>query len=202
MLNTYCLLATSGGVSKRIFFSCVVGGDMRTSAVVTRLPASPLEVAPSKENVCQALDTLYSTTSREERDKAQNWLLAFTQTPEAWGLSVELLGEDNITLAHFGGHTLQEKIKYQWYGMPVPCCLVYRSELPPDKQEELFRILLVALIKYNPGPTVMLTRLSVVIAQVSNVLLLPYESGDYTGVALAVGQHHSGFCQFFCTKSR
>lgn len=154
----------------RIFFLVgegVVGKMSRTTAVSTRLPASPLEVPPTKENVCQALDTLYSTMSREERDKAQNWLLTFTQTQEAWSLSVELLGEDNITLAHFGGHTLQEKIKYQWYVRSLLCShCTNRNELPPEKQEELFKILLVVLIKYNTGPTPMLTRLSVVIAQV------------------------------------
>lgn len=141
---------------------------MRTSNSRSRLRANPLlERPPTPDNVTSALATFYNSTSTEERDQAENWLIAFRRTNEAWGISVNLLPSQTMMVAHFAAHTLQEKIKTQWH------------VLPPQNQTEIFSILIHYFCEWSNGPNVLLTRICLAISQAA-IHAIPHQWPNVT----------------------
>jgi hypothetical protein len=110
---------------------------------------------PTLEQVEQALSAAYgSGATNTSRNLAEQWLLKFQQTNEAWNISILLLKlKNNIISQHFGAQTLEIKLRRDW------------GQLNRDQQFDLLRILLQHLKMFSEGPAMVLIRLCVAIAQ-------------------------------------
>jgi hypothetical protein len=109
----------------------------------------------SLERVEKALQILYDPSSSQQlRSQSQQWLNLFLKTNDAWNVSVVMLQRENFVVRHFGAQTLEYKVKYEW------------SQLNQTQQAQLLKFLLNYL-KIFTGPEPLLTRLCVVVAQIT-----------------------------------
>jgi len=64
-----------------------------------------------------AVNALYSSSSAEERSAANQWLVAFAATPNAWAAAYALMAEEREEMAFFGANMLNVKIRSEWHSM-------------------------------------------------------------------------------------
>ena len=70
------------------------------------------------ETLKQAIGALYSATSSEQqRGQANQWLISFANTPQAWEAARALLAEADPNVQYFGANMFFLKVRSEWHGM-------------------------------------------------------------------------------------
>ncbi|EMR09807.1 hypothetical protein PNEG_01988 [Pneumocystis murina B123] len=102
----------------------------------------------------EALKTLYSNSSRNEKERANNYLEEFQKSRDAWATTHLVLrdNEASIEAKLFAAQTLRNKINYDIHQLP--------NESLSSLKDSLFQLILL----YYSGPKSILTQLCVALA--------------------------------------
>ncbi|XP_068197386.1 importin-13-like [Antennarius striatus] len=108
------------------------------------------------ENVESALYQLYFDPDMGHKNVAQKWLTQAQASPQAWHFCWVLLGPDKLPeVQFFGANTLYTKISRHW------------RDLPTDQHDGLRMQLLTHILRFSPGPKMVLTRMCLALASMA-----------------------------------
>ena len=65
-----------------------------------------------------AVETLYRGTDEARRNEANQWLMSFSKTAEAWEGARALLSDPAEDVQYFGANMFFVKVRSEWHGMP------------------------------------------------------------------------------------
>ena len=103
------------------------------------------------ETLKQAIHALYEPTSTEQkRNEANQWLMQFSASPQAWESARALLQEPAEQMQYFGANLLFMKVRAEWHS------------LPDDAKASIYGVVkqLLSQLATSPAPGVPWARLS------------------------------------------
>eukprot|EP00053_Salpingoeca_punica_P004643 m.50135 g.50135 ORF g.50135 m.50135 type:complete len:916 (+) comp12881_c0_seq1:130-2877(+) len=115
-----------------------------------------IQQPPSVEQVCEMLHVLHNNTDPNEKHRAGRWLETLQKTVFAWELSDQLLQRAvSVEASFYAAQTMRTKIKHHFY------------ELPESTHASLRDALLTHLRAIRPGMNIIVTQLSLAIADLA-----------------------------------
>lgn len=108
----------------------------------------------SFEMLYRALQTLYSNSSRNEKEQANHFLEEFQKSKDAWMTTHMVLQDNNASMEAklFAAQTLRNKVNYDFHQLP--------KESLPSLKDSLLQLILL----YHSGPKSILIQLCVALA--------------------------------------
>jgi hypothetical protein len=74
-------------------------------------------MAATTAQVHAAISALYGQNPAQQKE-ANDFLVAFANTPGAWEVSLQLVGAAEPSVQYFGANMLYGKVKSDWSGLP------------------------------------------------------------------------------------
>ncbi|KAG4300585.1 hypothetical protein PCANB_002993 [Pneumocystis canis] len=115
-----------------------------------------MSIAPIEpfEPLYKALETLYSNSSRKEKEQANNFLEEFQKSRDAWTTTHAVLRDSRVSIEAklFAAQTLRNKINYDFHQLS--------NESLPSLRDSLLQLILL----YHEGPKSIMIQLCVALA--------------------------------------